>query len=189
MKIEKTKLNKVLILTPKIFNDERGFFYESYSQSKFLENKLNYNFIQDNQSYNKYRNTFRGLHYQMNPKSQSTLVRVVSGEILDFVVDIRKNSPTYGEYISQILSYENHKQILIPKGFAHGFLTLTDNVNILYKMDELYFPEYDRVLNFQDTSINLNLNMDLKKLIIADKDKKAPMLKDIDNNFIYGEIF
>ncbi|MBL4711240.1 MAG: dTDP-4-dehydrorhamnose 3,5-epimerase [Gammaproteobacteria bacterium] len=187
MKIEQTKLDGVLVLSPKIFDDERGFFYESYSQSTFLKNKLKHNFIQDNQSYNKYKNTFRGLHYQMNPKSQTTIVRVVSGKILDFVVDIRKNSPTYGQYVSQVLSDENHKQLFIPKGFAHGFLTLTDNVNILYKMDELYAPEYDRILNFQDTTINIAMDVDFENLIIADKDKNAPMLKDIDNNFIFGE--
>lgn len=189
MKIEKTILEEVLVLTPKIFCDERGFFSESYSKIKFLENGMKYDFIQDNHSYNKNKNTFRGLHYQMNPKAQTTIVRVVSGEILDFVIDIRKDSPTYGQYISQVLSDKNHKQLFIPKGFAHGFLTLTDNVNILYKMDELYAPQYDRILNFQDTSIDIKMDVSLENLIIADKDKNAPMLKDIENNFIYGESF
>ncbi|ADG94209.1 dTDP-4-dehydrorhamnose 3,5-epimerase [Arcobacter nitrofigilis DSM 7299] len=188
MKVESTKLDGVLILNPHVFNDERGFFYESYSKRKFLENGLDYNFIQDNQSYNKYKHTFRGFHYQMNPKSQTTLVRVVSGEIIDYVIDIRKKSPTYGQYVSQILSSDNHKQMLIPKGFAHGYLTLTDNVTILYKMDELYSPNHDRILNFMDSTINIKLNIDKSELIIADKDNSAPMLAQIDNNFLYEEM-
>jgi len=186
MKIKKTKFEDVLIVEPYVFNDERGFFYESFSQKTFFDNELNYVFVQDNQSHNKFRNTFRGLHYQMQPKSQTTLVRVINGKILDIVVDIRKGSPSYGEYITQVLSDENNLQLLIPKGFAHGFLTLTDNVNILYKMDDYYSPELDRILNFSDKNINLNLNTDLDKIIIADKDKNALMLNEIENNFIYG---
>lgn len=184
MKIEPTELNGVLIITPKIFNDKRGLFYESYSKPTFLKHGLNYDFIQDNHSFSKDKYTFRGLHYQMNPKAQTTLVRVVSGEILDFAVDLRKNSPTYGKYTSVLLSAENHKQLLIPKGFAHGFLTLTDNVNILYKMDDVYAPEYDRILNVKDPMLGINLNIDFSKITIAEKDKEAPFLKHIENNYI-----
>ncbi|EDZ62243.1 dTDP-4-dehydrorhamnose 3,5-epimerase [Sulfurimonas gotlandica GD1] len=185
MKIEQTKLSGVLVLTPKIFNDERGFFYESYSKNSFLEHGVNHDFIQDNHSYSRDKYTFRGLHYQMNPKAQTTLIRVVSGEIMDFAVDLRKNSPTYGQYTSVLLSAENHKQLLIPKGFAHGFLTLTDNVNILYKMDDIYAPEYDRILNVRDHQVDIKLGVDFDKITIAKKDEKAPMLENIENNFIY----
>ena len=187
MTFEETKLPGVFLVTPKVFTDSRGFFYESYSKQKFFEKKFEYNFIQDNHSYSQYKNTFRGLHYQMNPAAQTTLIRVISGEIMDFAVDIRRNSPTYGQYTSQRLSAKNHKQLLIPKGFAHGFLTLTDNVNILYKMDYPYSPEHDRIINFLDIDINIELNVDIDQLSIADKDKSAPMLKDIDNNFFYED--
>jgi len=188
MRYEKTAFDGVYILHPKVFEDERGFFYESYSVNDFTINGLSYNFVQDNHSYNKHKNTLRGLHYQMQPKSQTTLVRVVSGEIIDFVVDIRKNSPTYGEYIAQNLSSKNHKQMLIPKGFAHGFVTLSDEVNILYKMDDEYSHEHDRILNIFDPSVDIKFYNEEKQFIISDKDKNAPLLKDIENNFEYGEI-
>jgi dTDP-4-dehydrorhamnose 3,5-epimerase len=184
MHIEKTKLDGVLILTPKIFKDDRGFFSESYSKQTFAENNIHYDFIQDNHSFNEHKNTFRGLHYQKNPKAQTMLVRTVRGEVIDFVVDIRKESPTFGQHISQVLSYKNHKQILIPKGFAHGFLTLTDNVTFLYKTDELYAPKYDKILNFKNIGLEIDMNTN-EKLTIADKDMNAPDLDNIDNNFVY----
>jgi len=185
---EKTAFDGVYVINPTVFEDERGFFYESYSLNDFSVNGLKYNFVQDNHSYNKYKNTLRGLHYQMQPKSQTTLVRVVSGEMIDFVVDIRKNSPTYGKYISQHLSSANHKQILIPKGFAHGFLTLSDEVNVLYKMDDDYSHEHDRILNIFDESVDIKLDVRNKQFIMSEKDRNAPLLKDIENNFEYGEM-
>jgi dTDP-4-dehydrorhamnose 3,5-epimerase len=186
MHIQRTKFDGVLILTPEMFEDHRGSFYESYSKREFLKNGISYNFVQDNHSYNKHQYTFRGLHYQINPHPQTTLVRVVSGEIIDFVVDIRKGSPTFGQYISEILSEQNHKQMIIPEGFAHGFLTLTDNVNMLYKMDSFYSPDHDRILNFNDPKIGIKLGIDIDKLIIAYKDKTSPFIEYIDNNFIYA---
>jgi dTDP-4-dehydrorhamnose 3,5-epimerase len=183
--IQKTKLDSVIIITPELFEDKRGFFYESFSERELSKNGFSYSFVQDNHSYNKLQYTFRGLHYQINPYAQTTIVRVVSGEIIDFVVDIRKGSPTFGQYISEILSQRNRKQILIPKGFAHGFLTLTDDVNMLYKMDNYYSPDHDRILNFSDPKIELNLGVDVDKLTIANKDKLAPFIDQIDNNFVY----
>ncbi|RDX35479.1 dTDP-4-dehydrorhamnose 3,5-epimerase [Arcobacter sp. HD9-500m-PIT-SAG03] len=184
---KKTCLDGVLILEPKIFQDDRGFFMESYSSKTFLKNNLHFNFVQDNHSFSKNKYTFRGLHYQQNPKAQTTLIRVVSGGILDIVVDIRKNSPTYGKNIMIQLSSSNFQQLLIPKGFAHGFLTLTDNVNILYKMDEYYEPKYDKILNVKDSELNIDLGVDLDKVTMAIKDKEAPLFIDIENNFVYGE--
>ena len=142
-------------------------------------------FVRDNQSKSN-KGVIRGLHYQIKPNAQTTLVRVVSGAIVDFVVDIRMGSPTFGQYISEIISEQNHKQILIPEGFAHGFLTLTDNVNMLYKMDSFYSPDHDRILNFNDPKIGINLGIDIEKLTIAYKDKTSPFINNIDNNFVYS---
>jgi len=185
MKIVKTALKGVYVLSPKVFEDQRGFFMESYSKKTFQELGFDYNFVQDNQSFNKKKYTFRGLHYQLYPKAQTTYLRVISGAILDIVLDIRKGSPTFGKIFSTKISANNKKQLLISKGFAHGFLTLSDDVNILYKMDEFYAPQYDRVINFQDKKIGLDLGIDLNKLIIAEKDKLAPNLEDAEINFVY----
>ncbi len=184
MTIQKTIFSGLLIINPQINTDERGFFYESYSKSKFLENNLEYNFIQDNHSFNRKKNTFRGMHFQLPPMAQITLVRVSSGVILDIVIDIRKGSPTYGMSFSVELSSCNNKQLLIPVGFAHGFLTLTDNTSVLYKMDKEYSPEYDRIINHIE--IDINQNIDFKTLIIAKKDKLAPSIDRVENTFIYG---
>lgn len=187
MEVIKSDLEGVYILIPKVFKDERGFFMESYSKKTFERLGFDFDFIQDNHSFNANRYTFRGLHYQLNPKAQTTLLRVVSGKILDIVLDIRKNSPTYGRYISTEISAKNKKQVLISKGFAHGFLTLSDNVNILYKMDDFYSPKYDRVINYKDGQIGLKLGVDMEKIIISKKDREAPCLRDAEINFIYGE--
>jgi len=183
MYIQPTELEGVMVLTPEVFEDQRGYFYESYSEKSFSKHGLNYNFVQDNHSYNKKKHTFRGFHYQKFPCAQTTLVRVVSGKIIDLVVDIRQGSPTFGKTISNVLSDKNHKQVLIPEGFAHGFLTLTDNVNMLYKMDSLYSSEHDRILNFNDPALSIDLGVAIDSIVIADKDKNAPYLNDIDNNF------
>ena len=184
MKIIKTKLDGVVILEPKRFEDNRGFFQESYSKKVWDELGLNFNFVQDNHSLSKEAGTLRGLHYQTVPKAQTKVVRVVTGAILDVVVDIRKGSPTYGKWISAILTADNNRQIVVPKGFAHGILTLVPDTHLLYKVDEFYSPENDRALRWNDP--DLNIEWQWSDPILSEKDASAPFLKDIDNNFEYG---
>ena len=184
MKIIKTELEVVVILEPKRFGDHRCFFQESYSKRLWDELGLKFEFVQDNHSLSKEAGTLRGLHYQKYPKAQTKIVRVVTGAVLDVVVDIRKNSPTYGKYISAILTVDNNRQIIVPKGFAHGILTLVPNTHLLYKVDEYYSPENDRNIKWDDEELNINWNW--SNPILSDKDKNAPLLKDADNNFEYG---
>lgn len=184
MNIIKTKLEGVLILEPKRFGDHRGFFQESYSKKVFESFGLNYDLVQDNHSLSVEAGTLRGLHYQTAPKAQTKIVRAVTGAILDVVVDIRKNSPTYGKYISAILSADNNRQIIVPKGFAHGVLTLVKNVHLLYKVDEFYSLENDRGIRWNDPELDVDWNW--SKPILSEKDESAPLLKDADNNFVYG---
>lgn len=184
MNVIKTKLDGVVILEPKRFGDHRGFFQESYSKRLFAEHGLNYDLIQDNHSLSVEAGTLRGLHYQTAPKAQTKIVRAVTGAVLDVVVDIRKNSPTYGEYISAILSADNNRQIIVPKGFAHGILTLVPNVHLLYKVDEFYSPENDSAIRWNDPELNIDWNWTAP--ILSEKDEVAAFLKDADNNFEYG---
>jgi dTDP-4-dehydrorhamnose 3,5-epimerase len=186
LKIIKTKLDGVVILEPKVFGDSRGFFQESYSKRVFEGLGLNYELIQDNHSLSVEAGTLRGLHYQTSPKAQTKIVRAITGAILDVVVDIREGSPTYREHISVILSADNHRQIIVPKGFAHGVLTLVPNVHLLYKVDEFYSPQNDRCIRWDDPELNIDWNW--SSPILSEKDANAPFLKDVDNNFIYGEI-
>lgn len=183
MKVIKTKLEGVFIIEPKFFGDHRGWFMESYSKIKFEENGININFVQDNHSLSAKKGTIRGLHFQINPMAQTKLVRCTKGRILDVAVDIRKGSPTYKQWISVELSEENKKQLLIPKGFAHGFLTLTDNVEVQYKVDEYYSPKHDRSIRYDDPDIGIDWGID--NPILSEKDLKAPLLKDSDHNFEY----
>jgi len=184
MKIIKTKLEGVVILEPKRYEDNRGFFQESYSKRLWEEVGLKFDFVQDNHSLSKEAGTLRGLHYQKAPKAQTKVVRVVTGAILDVVVDIRKGSPTYGEWISAILTADNNRQIVVPKGFAHGILTLVPNVHLLYKVDEFYSPENDRAIRWDDPDLNINWHW--SNPILSEKDANAPLLNDADNNFEYG---
>jgi dTDP-4-dehydrorhamnose 3,5-epimerase len=186
MKVTKTELNGVMIIEPTVFGDHRGWFMETYSESKFSDAGINLKFVQDNHSFSAAKGTLRGLHYQLNPKAQTKLVRCTKGEIFDVAVDIRKGSPTFGKWFGIVLSAENKKQLLIPKGFAHGFMTLTEDVEVQYKVDELYAPECDRGIIWNDPAIEIEWPMDIKP-IISTKDENAPLLKDAENNFIYGE--
>lgn len=185
MKFIETNLNGVLVVEPDLFGDHRGWFMETYSKDKFVKEGIELNFIQDNQSFSAIRGTLRGLHYQLNPKAQTKLVRCTRGVIFDVTVDIRKGSPTYGQWFGIELSAENKKQLLVPKGFAHAFMTLTDNVEVQYKVDELYSPENDRGIIWNDPEIGIKWPMDITP-ILSEKDQKAPLLKDADNNFTYG---
>ncbi len=181
MKVTSLKLNGASFLEPKVHGDHRGFFMESYNDSLFKQNGINYNFIQDNHSLSAEPGVLRGLHYQLNPKAQTKLVRVLTGAIYDVIVDIRKNSPTFGQWVGVILSEHNKRQLLVPKGFAHGFCTLVPNTQVLYKVDEYYSPEHDRGILWNDPA--LGINWPTSNPILSDKDQRHPLLKDAEMNF------
>lgn len=185
MNFIETKLDGVLIIEPKIFGDHRGWFTETYSEMNFEKTGLALNFVQDNHSFSATKGTLRGLHYQLSPKAQTKLVRCTKGSIYDVAVDIRKGSPTYGEWLGIELTAENKKQLLIPKGFAHAFMTLTDNVEVQYKVDELYSPENDRGIIWNDPDIGIIWPMAITP-VLSDKDKNATLLINAENNFIFG---
>ncbi|MED4130340.1 dTDP-4-dehydrorhamnose 3,5-epimerase [Shouchella miscanthi] len=184
MNILSTKFDEALLLEPKVFGDHRGFFMESYNEQLFHEKGIDINFIQDNHSLSQSPGTLRGLHYQLNPKAQTKLVRVTSGAIYDVIVDIRKGSPTYGQWQGFILTAANKRQLLVPKGFAHGFCTLMEGSEVQYKVDELYSPEQDRGIAWDDPS--LGIDWPVNEAILSDKDKNHPTLDETDNNFKYG---
>lgn len=181
MKIIETKINGVLIIEPEIFTDNRGWFAEVYNKNKLKEFNIDIDFIQDNQSFSNKKGTLRGLHFQNEPYAQSKLVRCTKGAVLDVAVDLRKNSPTYKEWVSVELSEENKRQILIPKGFAHGFIVLEDNSEFNYKVDNYYNKEHDRSIRYDDRE--LNIDWGTENPILSEKDLNAPFLKDSDVNF------
>lgn len=186
MNVIETSIQGVKIIEPKVFGDHRGWFMETYSDALFEGAGIDIKFVQDNQSFSAAKGTLRGLHYQLNPKAQTKLVRCTKGAIFDVAVDIRKGSPTYGKWFGIELSADNKKQFLIPKGFAHGFMTLTDDVEVQYKVDELYAPECDRGILWSDPEINVEWPIDISPVLSA-KDEKAPRLVHAENNFFYGE--
>ncbi|MED1471928.1 dTDP-4-dehydrorhamnose 3,5-epimerase [Bacillus salipaludis] len=186
MNVIETFLPGVKVIEPKVFGDHRGWFMETYSVAILEEAGIHLKFVQDNQSFSAAKGTLRGLHYQLNPKAQTKLVRCTKGSIFDVAVDIRKGSSTFGQWYGIELSAENKKQLLIPKGFAHGFMTLTEDVEVQYKVDELYAPECDRGIIWNDPSIGIEWPMDITPVLSA-KDEKAPLLSEADNNFIFGE--
>ena len=156
MELIKTEIEDLYIIETKVFEDNRGWFTESYSAKKFKDNGIDIEFIQDNHSLSKEKGVLRGLHFQLQPKAQTKLVRCTRGSIYDVAVDLREGSPTFKNWFGVELSAENKKQFLIPKGFAHGFLTLSDNSEVQYKVDEYYAPEYDRSIRFDDPEINVD---------------------------------
>lgn len=183
MKIIETEIPGVLVIEPDVFGDHRGWFCETWSRQKLHDAGIDADFVQDNQSYTKARGTLRGLHFQQNPMSQAKLVRVVRGAVLDVAVDLRKGSPTYLKHVIAELSAENKRQFFIPKGFAHGFLTLMDDVEFVYKVDAPYAPDCDRSVRFDDPEIGVD--WPCEEPILSDKDKKAPLLRDSDCNFVF----
>ncbi len=183
MEIIKTKFPGLLIIKSKIFEDSRGYFFESYNKSK-LNILGDIEFIQDNQSKSVF-GTIRGLHYQLEPYAQSKLIRVLQGKILDVVVDIRDKSPTYGKYFSIELSCENKQQFFIPKGFAHGFSVLSETAIVFYKTDQFYTPKSERGINFNDPDLNINWEIDIEKAIVSSKDKVLPTFTESERNFKY----
>jgi len=176
MQVTKTALDGVLILEPKVFGDARGWFMETWSARKFEAADLNFNFVQDNQSYSAKRGTLRGLHYQTAPFAQAKLVRCTRGELLDVAVDIREGSETFAKWVAVELTAENKRQLLIPRGFAHAFLTLTDNVEVQYKTDNFYAPTCDGNIRWDDSEIAID--WPFAPTILADKDAKAPTLNE-----------
>ncbi len=182
MKVIKTDIEDVLIIEPQVFGDHRGWFCETYSKVKFENNGINIDFVQDNSSFSAQKGTLRGLHFQLSPKAQIKLLRCTKGAIIDVAVDLRKDSKTYKKWVAVELSEGNKKQLLIPKGFAHGFITLVDNVEVNYKVDEFYSKEHDRSIRFDDPEIGVIWGS-ITKPILSDKDLQAPLLKDSDVNF------
>ena len=185
MKITETTIPGVIILEPTIFGDHRGYFIESYNKEKFPEKYDNIEFVQDNESKSS-KGVLRGLHYQLPPFAQTKLVRVIEGKVLDVAVDIRKGSPTFGKYVAVELSGDNKKQLLVPRGFAHGFIVLSDTAIFSYKCDNYYSPEHDRGILFNDPSLDIDWQLDIDKLILSDKDKKQPLLKNAVDLFDYN---
>lgn len=181
MEIINTKFPDVKIICPNVHGDHRGFFMESYNEGVLEQSGLKYNFVQDNQSLSREPGTVRGLHYQLNSKAQTKLVRVLSGAVYDVVVDLRKNSPTFGQWEGFILSEYNLRQLLVPKGFAHGFCTLVPDTQIFYKVDEYYSPEHDRGILWSDPA--LNIMWPISHPILSNKDENWPELKDAELNF------
>jgi dTDP-4-dehydrorhamnose 3,5-epimerase len=185
MKVIQTKLDGVLIIEPTVFEDHRGFFMESYNQQKYKEIGLDINFVQDNHSLSVDAGTIRGLHYQLSPKAQTKCVRVLSGALYDVAVDIRRDSPTFGQWAGVILSEENKRQFIVPKGFAHGICTLVKNTQIMYKVDEFFSIEHDRGILWNDPL--LGITWPTSNPILSAKDQNQPLLEAADNNFEYGE--
>lgn len=185
MNIIQTKMKGVFIIETDVFGDKRGFFMESYNEKRFRENGVDNQFIQDNHSLSTQTGVIRGLHYQLNPKAQTKLVRVLSGAIYDVVVDICKGSPTFGQWEGFFLSADNKRQLLVPKGFAHGFCTLIPNTQVFYKVDEYYSPEHDRGILWNDPAIGID--WPTSNPILSDKDTKHPLLINADINFVYKE--
>ena len=181
MKITKTKLDGVVIIEPDVFGDNRGFFMESWNKKKMEEAGLFYDFVQDNHSKSTVKGTLRGIHFQKGDKAQAKLVRCVKGAVLDVAVDLRPDSPTFKQWVGLELSAENKKQLLIPRGFGHGFVTLTDDVEFLYKADNYYAPEADAGIRWNDPEICINWGVE--NPILSEKDNNNPFLKDCKELF------
>lgn len=181
MKLIQTEIDGVFEIEPKVFGDNRGWFYESYSKEEFSRLGIDADFVQDNRSFSEKKGTLRGLHCQTEPKAQAKLVSCTRGAILDVAVDIRRGSPTFMKWISVELTAENKKMLFIPKGCLHGFVALTDNVELSYKVDDFYPPENDRSIRFDDPEIGVEWGVDAP--VLSEKDKNAPLLADSDVKF------
>jgi dTDP-4-dehydrorhamnose 3,5-epimerase len=182
MNIEHTFIKDLVIINPTVFEDSRGYFFEAYNQSKFEQNGVSYQFIQDNQSFSK-RGVIRGLHLQDKPFAQAKLVRVLEGEILDVAVDLRKDSPTYGQHFSVVLSAANKKQLMIPHGFAHGFSVLSETASVLYKVDQAYHKESERGIRYDDPVLGIDWKVNPDEIIVSDKDVVLPDFANCNSQF------
>lgn len=188
IKVTETTLTDAKIVEPAVFGDHRGFFTESYSDKDFKEAGLEFNFIQDNHSLSVEAGVLRGLHFQEGQAAQTKLIRVITGCVYDVIVDMREGSPTFGKWEGFILSASNQRQLLVPKGFAHGFLTLTPDVNFVYKCDGYYNAEADAGIAFDDAGLGIDWPIDVNKAILSDKDKNHPTFEEYiqNNTFVYG---
>lgn len=182
MKLESTNIEGLYIIEPTVYKDDRGWFSEVYNSQVLQKLGINIDFIQDNHSFSKHKGVLRGLHFQNNPVAQTKLVRCTKGRIWDVAVDLRKSSSTYLHWFGIELTSENHKMLLVPQGFAHGFVTLEDDVEVQYKVDNYYRRENDRSIKYNDPQINISWP-DIE-IILSEKDKNAPLLVDSDVNFI-----
>ena len=185
MKVIKTAIEDVVIIEPDVFGDARGYFFESYSQKKFDEQVRPVKFVQDNESKSKY-GVLRGLHFQKGKDAQSKLVRVVKGRVLDVAVDIRKGSPTFGKYVAVELTEDNHRQLFVPRGFAHGFSVLSEEAIFQYKCDNLYAPQSEGAIAWNDPDINIDWQLPAEDVLLSAKDSAHPMLKDANDLFDYN---
>lgn len=186
MEVIKTAIDGVVIIEPKVFGDHRGYFFESFSESRFNEVVRETRFVQDNESKSRY-GVLRGLHFQKPPYAQSKLVRVVKGAVLDVAVDIRKGSPTFGQHVAVELTEGNHRQFFVPRGFAHGFVVLTDEVIFQYKCDNYYAPEYEGAIAWDDPDLGIDWKIPAEDVILSAKDTCHPRLKDAEWLFDYSE--
>ena len=182
MNVIKTDIEGVVIIEPRIFTDTRGYFFESFSERDFCKEVREIKFVQDNESKSNY-GVMRGLHFQRPPFTQSKLVRVIKGAVLDVAVDIRKGSPTYGKHVAVELTEDNHRQFFVPRGFAHGFAVLSDEAIFQYKCDNFYAPEADGGISILDESLGIDWRIHKDKAILSEKDTKHPLLKDFDSPF------
>jgi dTDP-4-dehydrorhamnose 3,5-epimerase len=185
MRLVTTKISEIVVIEPRRFGDTRGWFSETYREDVLAKHGLVAHFIQDNHSYTQHQGTLRGLHFQCDPAAQTKLVRCTRGAIMDVAIDLRKGSPTYLQWVSETLSADNGKQLWIPKGFGHGFLTLSDDVEVVYKVDAAYDPSADRSIRYDDPQ--LNIDWGIVHPILSEKDQKAPLLADSDVNFKWVE--
>lgn len=186
MNIIETNIKEVIIIEPRIFNDARGYFFESFSERDFNSQVRQVKFVQDNESKSSY-GVLRGLHFQKPPFCQSKLVRVIKGAVLDVAVDIRKGSPTFGKHVAVELTEDNHRQLFIPRGFAHGFSVLSDEVIFQYKCDNFYAPQSEGAIAWNDPDLNIDWKIPADRIILSEKDKNHPLLKDADWLFDYNE--
>ena len=185
MKVIKTAIEDVVIIEPDVFGDARGYFFESYSQKKFDEQVREVKFVQDNESKSKY-GVLRGLHFQKGKDAQSKLVRVVKGRVLDVAVDIRKGSPTFGKYVAVELTEDNHRQLFVPRGFAHGFSVLSEEAIFQYKCDNLYAPQTEGAIAWNDPEIGIDWGLPAEDVLLSAKDAAHPLLKDSEYLFDYN---
>ena len=187
MEVIKTAIEGLVIIKPKVYGDARGYFFESFSQREFEEKVRKINFVQDNESMSTY-GVMRGLHFQRPPYTQSKLVRCVKGRVLDVAVDIRKGSPTYGQHVAVELTEDNHRQFFVPRGFAHGFVVLSEMAIFQYKCDNFYAPEADGGISIKDESLGIDWQIPTENAILSEKDIKHVCLKDFDSPFDYSMI-
>jgi dTDP-4-dehydrorhamnose 3,5-epimerase len=182
----KTQFPGLLVFEPKVFEDNRGYFFESYNQKLFADEGVPINFVQDNQAKSSF-GVIRGLHYQLEPHAQTKLLRVLGGEIIDAVVDVRRNSPTYGKSYTILISAENKKQLLVPKGFAHGYSVISETAEVFYKCDEFYHRESEGGIAWNDPSLQIDWQIPADKIIVSDKDRVYPLLENATHNFVFKD--